>query len=209
MADIGVLIQKLNRYEAEVKLQMPIIVKEMAGVALSYQLVLIRRNGGLLSNDTYSDNPGVPAYLYRGKDKDYPKALNAAGRKYIDRKIKEGEKYNAKKGQASGGSRFNPFLKAGYINWKGLRAAQGLQTSKVDLTYTGRMLQNINVIDVRVIGNIYQAVLGGTDRETRDKLKYNRKRYGDFLKFSEQAITLARKRGNERLKELYKQIVLT
>lgn len=203
------LIAKLQKFEIELKAAMPAFVTEMAGVALSYKITQIRRNRGLFSNAKYSDNPGVPAYLYKGKNGDYPRALNAAGRAYINRQIKEGSRYNAGKGVKTGGSRFNPFTKAGFVNWKGLRAAQGLPTSKVDLTYTGRMFQNIGIIDNRVIGLNYQATIGGLDTETRNKLMWNFARYGNFLNLEGQALTLARKKMSERIEQLYIKIVLS
>lgn len=221
MGDWSVAVDRLRTFEVELKAAMPGIAKEMGEVALSYTLTQIRRNGGILSNNRYSDNPGVPAYLYKGKNATYPKALNAAGRAYIDKQIKYKEKLGKLKSADQAGitagkdgkkryprGTFNPFVNAGFINWKGLRAAQGLQTSKVDLTYSGRMLQNVSVIDVRVIGYIYQAVVGGKDQETRDKLKWNRARYGDFLKFTDIAYDIAKKHADQRVLDLYTKIVI-
>lgn len=198
------IIAKLQRFEIELKAAMPAIVKEMAGVALSYKINQIRRNRGLFSNAKYSDNPGVPAYLYKGKNGDYPRALNSAGRAYINKQIKEGARFKGKKSRGG----LSPFIKAGFVNWKGLRAAQGLPTSKVDLTYTGRMFQNVGVIDVRVLGPLYLATIGGRDKETIDKLKWNYIRYGDFLNLNGKAIALARENAKKRIEEIYQKIVL-
>lgn len=202
-----VLAQRFAKFEIELRAQLPAITTEMAGTALSYKITQIRRNRGLFSNAKYSDHPGVPAYLYKGKNGDYPRALNGAGRAYINRQIKEAQRYKPKSG-TGGGAKFNRFSKVGFVNWKGLRAAQGLPVSKVDLTYTGRMFQNIGITDVRIIGNSCQATIGGTDQETKNKLKWNMARYGDFLNLGGLSIELAKKKAAQRINDLFKRIVI-
>lgn len=207
MASVDQLLLKLDKFEMQLKSSMPEFVREMAGVVLSYTITAIRRNGGLIGNPTYSNNPGVPAYLYKGKNSDYPKALNAAGRRYINAKIKEGQKFSD---SIKNKRKKAPIVidgKPGFINWKGLRNAQGLQVERVDLTYSGRMFQNIFVIDNKIMGTLYQAVLGGQDTETINKLRWNYARYGNFLKPPQIALDFGHKRLNDRINQLYLKIM--
>lgn len=68
-----------------------------------------------------------------------------------------------------------------YLNWADVRQAHGNQTAFVDLTFTGRMLNNIGVIKTEKVGNAYVTTIGGFEKEVRDKMIWNAKRYGDFL----------------------------
>lgn len=216
MAAVNDLILKLERFELELRAEMPSIMKEVGETMLSFTLTEIRRNGGIRSNAQYSNNPGVPAYLYRGKNKDYPKALNAAGRAYIESKIKYSKRiagFKAKDLASQGIDRFprgsaNPFNYAGFINWKGLRAAQGLQITKVDLTYSGRMLQSVTFTGNTTSGDVFRVIFGGSDMETRDKLKWNFERYGDFLAFSDECQRLGTLTADKRISEIYRRVVL-
>lgn len=201
------LITRITKFEQELRNQMPTISKEMAGVALSYSLAIIRKDG-LPGRPQYS-NRKVPAYLYRGKNRTYPNALNGAGRTFIDQKIKEMEKARAVKKKGFKG--YSPFgaSSAGMMNWKMLRKAQGLQTTEVDFTYTGRTLQNVGPIAYRTNFQIYVTVLGGTQKETKNKLKWGMKRYGRFLDPNQKAQDMARRQGLSRIGDLFKSVVLT
>ena len=71
-----------------------------------------------------------------------------------------------------------------YTNWAGIRQAHGNQTAFVDLTYTGRMLANLNIIKTEKIGNTYVTTIGGFEDEVRKKLQWNAARFGDFFKLT-------------------------
>lgn len=200
------LINRLSEFENQLKRNMPDVSREMAGTVLSYTLAGLRKNG-IPGNPKYSNKAGVPAYLYRGKNKDYAKALNGAGRAFIDKKIKEGE--DARKVKKDGFKGYKPFgaSNAGMINWKQLRKAQGLQVSNVDLTYSGRMFQSTGITGTKNRGTSYVTMIAGMDRETRNKLQFNFKRYGEFLKPSDRALDFARIGAKNRIENLFKHIV--
>jgi hypothetical protein len=83
------------------------------------------------------------------------KALNAAGRQYV-KKNKLG-------------------------TWGGFRTAQGLPSSVVNLTYSGRMLRSLQPLLVSSAGGRAKARIVASTREDANKLKYTTERYGDFL----------------------------
>lgn len=67
------------------------------------------------------------------------------------------------------------------VTWGEFRAAQGLQVGHVDLTYTGMMFSNMQPVGIEQQGGIVRAPLGATNKETQDKMNWNRERYGDFI----------------------------
>lgn len=86
----------------------------------------------------------------------YNRTLNAAGRAYIKR---------------------NPVG-----NWGGLRAAQGLPSDRVTLSYTVRMWNSLTAAGGRGGSGVYEASIVSADREGAAKVRFNKARYGDFLK---------------------------
>ena len=145
------LLRLFNRLERDLVSELPKISDEMA---LNFNALAqneLRTKG--IKGKQYS-NKLVPAYFLRGKE------LNAAGKAYLD--------------EAN--------LDDDLVNWKELRAAQGLQVSYIDLTYSGRMLQGTQIVG-RQKGNQYSfySIIGGFDRETINKLRWNHDRFGDFL----------------------------
>lgn len=67
-----------------------------------------------------------------------------------------------------------------------LRVKRGMQIRFVDLTFTGKMFQNWRLPgsyreDLKVGGYV-----GGTDDETKKKLKWNKSRYPEFDKLSDE-----------------------
>lgn len=100
----------------------------------------------------YSTNT-VPAWFLEGKE------WNGAGEAFIKKKIDADEE----------------------TNWQELRAAQGMQTAFVDLTFSGTMWANMAPAPVENNGNIYSAPLAATNVEVQNKMNWNRDRYGDFI----------------------------
>lgn len=91
-----------------------------------------------------------------------------------------------------------------FANWADVREAHGNQISFVDLTFTGRMFQNIGVITTEKVGNQYQTTVAGFDEETRKKMKWNAERYGQFFSSSESEIKMLQGLFDERIIELTK-----
>lgn len=69
--------------------------------------------------------------------------------------------------------------------WGDFRSAQGLQSSYVDLTYSGRMFGGLTPLKRFQQGTKFIVQMGGTDKEVDEKLFYNIQRYGDFLQPNE------------------------
>lgn len=67
------------------------------------------------------------------------------------------------------------------VNWKGLREAEGLQTSVKDLHHSGRMFSSMGVAEVTREGKIIWAYLGSLDIEGQQKMNWNYAHYGDFI----------------------------
>lgn len=66
-------------------------------------------------------------------------------------------------------------------NWGGFRAAQGLPSDVVNLTYTGRMLRSLQVRSVAGSGYLYGAQIVASTAEDGKKLQYAIDRYGPIL----------------------------
>ncbi len=125
----------------------------------------------------YSENK-IPAWFLRGKE------LNQKGTNFlenhgvnVDGTTGEGKKKRRKKkGDPDPGS-FETVT-----NWKEFRAAQGLQTQFVDLSYSNKMFANMGPVKTEESnGGIVVAFLGATNREAQDKMNFNFARYGDFI----------------------------
>ena len=83
------------------------------------------------------------------------KAFNAGGRAYAKEK---------KKG-----------------SWAGFKAALGLKSDVVTLTFTGRMFRSLTTQQAGQSGTMFFARIVAADKESADKVGWNMDRYGDFL----------------------------
>lgn len=136
---------------------------EQAAQALvqeSPRIVLGMTQTGLALTVLEIQNNGIPSKA-RYSTKLVPtwyfkyKALNAAGREYV-KKNKLG-------------------------TWGGFRAAQGLPSNVVNLTYSGRMLRSLQPLLVSSAGGVSKAKVVASTREDAKKLEYNEERYPGFL----------------------------
>jgi hypothetical protein len=117
----------------------------------------------------YSDNK-IPSWFLDGKE------LNQSGATWLaNKKIKDSRGTHTQDGVK--------YYPADYgVNWKMFRSAQGLQTEHVDLTYSGKMFANMQPVRVEQIGEgRFIAWLGATNTEAKDKMNWNRDRFGDFI----------------------------
>lgn len=105
------------------------------------------------SGNPYSEKD-IPAFFYKNAE-----TLNAGASKYVDDQIEEGEG----------------------ISYKDWREANNLQTDHVDLTFSGRMWQNIGLTSVKSGQNIAIVTISGKTTEAEDKAFFNSIRYGDIL----------------------------
>lgn len=95
------------------------------------------------------------------------KQLTQAGLSFLETKIQNKEK----------------------TNWAGLRNAEGLQTSFVDLWYSGTMWKNTDAVKGNQTVYRYFVTIGAKDKEQKRKLLANYERYGNFLAPSKEEIT--------------------
>ena len=175
--DINDVIHRLEVVEKNFDFWLLSALEEVAINAISLVVNRIQQEG--LPGKQYSDQK-LPPYFFYGKE------LNAGGRNILQRKDKKalrvaltakGEKLKKNTGadQEDDG-----------ISYREWREANGLQVSIVDLTFTGRMLQNLGILESQKQDGIYRIVIGGLDKEVKDKLKWNAQRFGDFFAFTEE-----------------------
>ena len=138
-------------------------------------LVVNRIQSEGLPGRSYSTNK-LPAFFAKGREN------NAGGRAVLETKK----------------------VKAEGISYKEWREANGLQTSFVDLTFTGRMFQGLTVIEVTNKDGNYVAVVGGFDKEVNDKLRWNAIRFGQFLELNDEESAILTDIFNERVLEILK-----
>lgn len=85
----------------------------------------------------------------------------------------------AKKAINSGGPAYVKKNKLG--TWGGFRAAQGLPSDRVTLTYTGAMFRSLTPTEGVAVGTVFTAQVVASNAESAQVLGYNQARYGDFL----------------------------
>lgn len=126
-----------------------------------------------LEGRQYSKNP-LPEYFF------YDRWLNAGGRALYEKKTRK----KIREAISDIGIRKNKRIdeQEDGITYEEWRIANGLQVAHVDLTFSGRMFQNLGIIGTKKVGEYYVTVIGGTNPEVILKLEWNKKRFGDFLK---------------------------
>lgn len=174
MADISEFKKRLKEIEEAVLQKAPdiAITLTLSAKALAERNIKDRGFGA-----KYSINK-IPAWFLHGKE------LNQKGTKFLqDRGVDAGtgaqgepKKKRRKKGETADPGKFDKMT-----NWGEFRQAQGLQTDHVDLSYSNKMFANMQPVRVEQKGDIYLAPLGATNTEARDKMNWNRDRYGDFI----------------------------
>lgn len=157
LEELKAKLERIAREAPEKLLQVATIVS-ITGKALSERTIKDKGFGEL-----YSKNP-IPVWFFSGKE------LNQKGNLYIDRKQGKGKK---KKG---GQEEFD-----GLGTWEEFRAAQGLQTGHVDLTFSGKMWAGMFPQEAYQKGTLFIAPLGHNNKEGQQEMNYNFERYGDFV----------------------------
>lgn len=85
----------------------------------------------------------------------------------------------AKRAFNAGGRAYVKANKKG--TYAGFRAALGLPSNLVTLTFTGRMFRSLTSIYTGFTGTVYTAGIVASDQEAAALVGYNMARYGDFL----------------------------
>ncbi len=160
-------ISLIDNFLAAYDGEMTKVSEELATNAKSMIIHRIQTEG--LEGREYSTQK-LPNFFFEGWE------LNAGGKALLN-PPKKGRK---KKGEAA----TEEVNEAGisYTEW---RRANGLQTDHVDLTYTGRMLQNIQSIKTEKRGEYYVTTVGAWNPENQQKMGWNFRRFGDFMKPTE------------------------
>lgn len=65
--------------------------------------------------------------------------------------------------------------------WGGFRAAQGLPSDRVTVTYTGRMFRSLTPTEGVATGTVFTSQVVASNAESAKVLGYNIEHYGDFL----------------------------
>lgn len=158
MANLQDFKNYLQRLREAVEEKLPDIAET---IALSAKAIAERRIKDEGFGKSYSTNP-IPVWFLSGKE------LNASGLKYIDANKKGSKKRGKPAGDGTG-------------TWGEFRAAQGLQNSFVDLSYSNKMWANMQPVAIVREGSVVYARLGGTNTEAQNKMNWNRDEYGDFI----------------------------
>lgn len=173
MPDIEALKKRLDEIRQAVRKSLPDIATQ---VTLSAKAIAERRIKDDGFGAMYSQNK-IPAWFLYGKE------LNQSGTKFLENhgvnvQGKQGDpkkKRRKKKGDPDPG-KFDKLT-----NWGEFRAAQGLQNSHVDVSYSNKMWANMQPKTPEEDGDIVRAPLAATNTEAQNKMNWNRDRYGDFI----------------------------
>lgn len=164
--------------------------EEMALSLMGMIINRIQQEG--LPGRKYSKNK-LPAYFF------YDRALNAGGRALYDKHVKKRERELLREiGETVRKNKALDELEDG-ISYEEWRVANGLQVAHVDLTFSGRMLQNLGIIGTKRAGNFFVTVLGGTNEETKLRIEYNTLRFGKWFKATPQEVDILKTQFNNRI----------
>jgi hypothetical protein len=228
MKQLDDLLNDLSALEADLTEQLPKIVLEYAQNASALVIENIQHGNGI-EGKKYSTEPMLAtASMFLQKNKFKPDVIaTTLGRDTAGKLIKGGARSGGKKivnasGEVINGGnilkrqakpryRFIKFpnakkavpvmtLQGGYTE---LRSIQGLQVSKIDLTYSGRMFQNIHVIKASN-ESTYKvvAIIGGINTDTKKKLEGNYLRFGDFLAITPKIAEVVNQIPIDRVQEI-------
>lgn len=151
--ELGTLLAALKQLKNELPEVLGSTAESMAATAKALAQLTIEKEAIL---GRYSTGV-VPAFWLHGKE------LNTRGTSFLSKVMKSKDPSNR------------------VANWAQLRAAQGLQTNHVDLTYSGEMWRGLMPQPYRVDGTMYYSDLAHNNKAGQDKLNWNRQRYGNFV----------------------------
>lgn len=154
MSNLEELIKRLKAVRDAIPELMPSVATSVSMSAKAIAERIIKEKG---FGKNYSATE-IPAFFFKGKE------LNKRGLNYIQKLEKQADEENS-----------------AMLNWGEFRAAQGLQSKFVDLTYSGKMWSSMFPQDVEVDLFRYVAPLGSTNKEGQNKMNWNFERYGDFV----------------------------
>lgn len=168
------LIKALDLLEKEIIKEGPKISEEVAVNASALAIHRIQREG--ITGKTYSTNMMFATQsMFNRKAAFKPTEVPTKGKPGTTKKKKRlvWIKFkNARKAVPV------MILPGGYKQFRGLN---GLQSAHVDLTFTGRMFQNVKILQTKQAGAKFLSIVGVPDPENKAKFAGNRDRFGDFM----------------------------
>ena len=192
-------IDKIDQAIASIEAEMEDVAKDLALNAMALIVNRIQQQG--IEGRQYSKNK-LPEFYFFGRE------LNAGGKALIDdkarRKRREGLKEAGLKVRKS--KKYDEMDQG--ISYEEWRRANGLQVAHADLTFSGRMWQNLGIIGVVRQGDVWVAVVGGFDKEAKDKLTWNAARFGDFFMVTPDEERILQETFKNKVTELIKSVGL-
>lgn len=171
--------------------------EEFAMSALGLVVNRIQQEG--IPGRKYSTNK-LPAFWFEDK------ALNGGGRALVEKHMKKKERAFYKMvGEKVRNNKAIDEMENG-ISYDEWRQANGLQVNHVDLTFSGRMMQNLGVLGTKRNGNIWVTVIGGTNAEVIMKLEYTTKMFGKWLKPTDQEKDLLQMQFQKRIDDFLNRL---
>lgn len=190
--DLNQFIANLTKLEEELRKQGPRIATEIAAAHIGLAVRRIQKEG--LPGKSYSTSQMFATEsMFNRKDRFKPtEVATELGRDAFGKLVKGGVRN--KKGEVARKGRkkrvlwikFPKARKAVPVmilpgGYKQLRQLNGLQNAKVDLTFSGRMFQNVKVLKPARKADQYFAIIGVDNPENKGKFAGNAKKYGDFM----------------------------
>ncbi|MGN6491158.1 MAG: hypothetical protein ACTHLE_04120 [Agriterribacter sp.] len=152
-----------------------------------------------LPGKKYSKNK-LPEFYF------FDRELNAGGRELISKKQRKKQREALRKAGIK--VRKNKVFDEDEqgISYEEWRIANGLQVDHVDLTFSGRMFQNLGLIGIRKVQNTWVAVAGGDQAETIAKLEWNTKRFGRFIRATDDEKRILQEQFTKRIEAFIQKL---
>lgn len=192
MPTLNDLDLKLQTLEAELLKETPKVVKLYATDYLAVAINQIQKEG--IKGEQYSTTP-----FYAGKSIYNNKSGFSPRGKAFD-----GQKKKEQKKREDGTDRKTMYLPGGYEE---LRQLNGLQTAFVDLTFSGRMFQNLGVVKEAIEGGKFLAFIGASNQEEKDKLSGHAANYKTLLRLNPELLGPLQEDYVKRFSQIIKKII--
>ena len=103
-------------------------------------------------------------------------------------------------------SKGNEYIKNNrFGTWHDFRKAQGLQSDKVNLSYTNRMWSSMGIVRIANTNGVIMCTIGSTDSEVDKYLPDLVKRYGNFINPTEEEARDLQKDTTVELLNIFKR----
>lgn len=174
MPSLDDLRARIRQCEEQIRAQLPNLAEALTLTAKAMAERRIKNEG---IGETYSTNP-IPAWFFHGKE------LNNSGLTWLKQ---HGVNAKGEAGEAThrNGKKRKKKEAEQKIDrmgtWGEFRAAQGLQNSHKDWSYSNKMWAGMGVLGVEIKGDVYTAPLGGLNKEAQDKMNWARDASGDII----------------------------